>query len=209
MTDSPIADHRTQAGRRRRDPAGRRDRHRARAPRREDARRSVVRGGDPLARRSAAHHPRGLRARRGLGDHRQHLCLEPADAGAGRPCRQGPNSSTAARSRSHWRRATGPPDGDAVVVAGSMSHMLPMRHAPEAAPSPARAAECFSEMAEILAAAGVDLIIMEMMSNPISRAPRSPPPLLPGCPCGSATARYAGRTVSRCRSSARTSASPS
>ncbi len=56
--------------------------------------------------------------------------------------------------------------GDAVAVAGSMSHMLPMRHDPARAPSPARAAECFSEMAETLAAAGVDLIILEMMSNP-------------------------------------------
>lgn len=56
--------------------------------------------------------------------------------------------------------------GDAVAVAGSMSHMLPMRHDPAWAPSPARAAECFSEMAETLAAAGVDLIILEMMSNP-------------------------------------------
>ena len=56
--------------------------------------------------------------------------------------------------------------GDAVAVAGSMSHMTPMRHDPARAPSPARAAECFSEMAETLASAGVDLIIMEMMSNP-------------------------------------------
>ena len=56
--------------------------------------------------------------------------------------------------------------GDAVAVAGSMSHMTPMRHDPAGAPSPARAAECFSEMAGLLAAAGADLIIMEMMSNP-------------------------------------------
>ena len=56
--------------------------------------------------------------------------------------------------------------GDAVAVAGSMSHMVPMRHDPAWAPSPSRAAEYFSEMAETLAAAGVDLIIMEMMSNP-------------------------------------------
>ena len=55
---------------------------------------------------------------------------------------------------------------DAVAVAGSMSHMTPMRHDPAWAPSPARAAECFAEMAETLAAAGVDLVIMEMMSNP-------------------------------------------
>ena len=56
--------------------------------------------------------------------------------------------------------------GDPVAVAGSMSHMVPMRHDPAWAPSPKRAAECFSEMAETLAAAGADLIIMEMMSNP-------------------------------------------
>ena len=56
--------------------------------------------------------------------------------------------------------------GDTVAVAGSMSHMVPMRHDPSQVPSPARAAECFSEMAATLASAGVDLIIMEMMSNP-------------------------------------------
>ena len=61
--------------------------------------------------------------------------------------------------------------GDAVAIAGSMSHMTPMRHDPASAPSPSRAEECFAEMAETLAAAGVDLIILEMMSNPALARP--------------------------------------
>ena len=59
--------------------------------------------------------------------------------------------------------------GDAVAVAGSMSHMVPMRHDPGQVPSPARTAECFSEMAATLASAGVDLIIMGNCSPPCVR----------------------------------------
>ena len=72
--------------------------------------------------------------------------------------------------------------GDAIAVAGSMSHMLPMRHDPAGAPSPARAVECFSEMADTLAAAGVDLIIMEMMSNPDLARPAVAAALATGLP---------------------------
>ena len=72
--------------------------------------------------------------------------------------------------------------GDAVAVAGSMSHMTPARHHPAEAPSPSRARECFSEMAETLAAAGVDLIIMEMMSNPTLGCPALAAALATGLP---------------------------
>ena len=71
---------------------------------------------------------------------------------------------------------------DAVAVAGSMSHMAPRRHDPAWAPSPARAVECFSEMAETLAAAGADLIIMEMMSNPELARPAVDAALATGLP---------------------------
>ena len=72
--------------------------------------------------------------------------------------------------------------GDAVAVAGSMSHMTPARHDPSSAPSPSRARECFSEMARTLAAAGVDLIIMEMMSNPDLARPAIAAALATGLP---------------------------
>ena len=88
--------------------------------------------------------------------------------------------------------------GDAVAVAGSMSHTLPMRHDPAHAPSPARAAECFSEMAGTLAAAGVDLIVLEMMSNPDLARPRARRrPRHRAAGVGSATARFAARAGSR------------
>ena len=72
--------------------------------------------------------------------------------------------------------------GDAVAVAGSMSHMLPARHDPARAPSASRAVECFTEMAETLAAAGVDLIVMEMMSNPTLARPAVAAALATGLP---------------------------
>ena len=72
--------------------------------------------------------------------------------------------------------------GEPVAVAGSMSHMVPMRHDPAWAPSPSRAVECFSEMAETLAAAGADLIIMEMMSNPDLARPAVAAALATGLP---------------------------
>ena len=61
--------------------------------------------------------------------------------------------------------------GRSVAVAGSMSHMVPIaagadRRDPKAVPEAARAEAMFVEMASLLADAGVDLILMEMMSDP-------------------------------------------
>jgi S-methylmethionine-dependent homocysteine/selenocysteine methylase len=61
--------------------------------------------------------------------------------------------------------------GRPVAVAGSMSHMVPIaagadRRDPRAVPEAARAEAMFAEMAALLADAGVDLIVMEMMSDP-------------------------------------------
>ena len=61
--------------------------------------------------------------------------------------------------------------GDAVAVAGSMSHMVPFpagtdRRDPTRLPSPELAGAAFREMAETLSESGVDLILMEMMSDP-------------------------------------------
>jgi len=58
-----------------------------------------------------------------------------------------------------------------VVVAGSMSHQVPVlgaadRPDPDAMPSSELAAERFREMAEVLADAGAELLLLEMMSNP-------------------------------------------
>lgn len=58
-----------------------------------------------------------------------------------------------------------------VAVAGSMSHQVPViagadRRDRDALPSPAALAGNFAEMAQALAAAGVDLLLMEMMSDP-------------------------------------------
>jgi homocysteine S-methyltransferase len=61
--------------------------------------------------------------------------------------------------------------GERVVVAGSMSHQLPIlagadeRCAP-AVPKAAHARTCFREMAAMLADAGADMLLMEMMSDP-------------------------------------------
>jgi S-methylmethionine-dependent homocysteine/selenocysteine methylase len=58
-----------------------------------------------------------------------------------------------------------------VAVAGSMSHQIPVMSGADqrdvrAVPPAAVAAANFREMAELLAASGVDLILMEMMSDP-------------------------------------------
>ena len=61
--------------------------------------------------------------------------------------------------------------GDTVVVAGSMSHQVPV-HAgtdyrdAEQLPSPERCEAAFREMASTLAESGVDLLLLEMMSDP-------------------------------------------
>jgi S-methylmethionine-dependent homocysteine/selenocysteine methylase len=57
-----------------------------------------------------------------------------------------------------------------VAIAGSMSHQVPMlgpgQPRPETFPSPPLARARFDEMADRLANAGVDFLVMEMMSNP-------------------------------------------
>jgi S-methylmethionine-dependent homocysteine/selenocysteine methylase len=60
---------------------------------------------------------------------------------------------------------------DRVAVAGSMSHQLPIIEGADqrdarAIPPPEVAESNFREMAELLAASGVDLILLEMMSDP-------------------------------------------
>ena len=61
--------------------------------------------------------------------------------------------------------------GDTVAVAGSMSHMIPFpagteRRDPDRLPTPEVAGAAFREMAQTLAESGVDLILLEMMSDP-------------------------------------------
>lgn len=63
-----------------------------------------------------------------------------------------------------------------VVVAGSMSHHIPMLHDSDkrdarSLPSAARAERNFNDMANVLATSGVDLILLEMMSEPDLMAP--------------------------------------
>ena len=58
-----------------------------------------------------------------------------------------------------------------VVVAGSLSHMVPVADGtdvvdPDKLPGDAAIAEAFAELARILASAGCDLIILEMMYHP-------------------------------------------
>ena len=58
-----------------------------------------------------------------------------------------------------------------VAVAGSMSHQIPVegggdQRLAHGVPAPEVAVANFGEMAELLAASGVDLILMEMMSDP-------------------------------------------
>ena len=61
--------------------------------------------------------------------------------------------------------------GGRVAIAGSMSHQIPViggadRRDARAVPAAEVAAANFREMAELLAASGVDLIVLEMMSDP-------------------------------------------
>ena len=63
-----------------------------------------------------------------------------------------------------------------VVVAGSMSHQVPMLHDSDqrdadSLPSALRAERNFNDMASVLATSGVDLILLEMMSDPDLMAP--------------------------------------
>jgi homocysteine S-methyltransferase len=61
--------------------------------------------------------------------------------------------------------------GASVVVAGSLSHMVPLRPGaavtdPAGLPSVAEIADALQELAEILAGAGAELILLEMMYHP-------------------------------------------
>jgi methionine synthase I (cobalamin-dependent) len=61
--------------------------------------------------------------------------------------------------------------GAEVVVAGSLSHMVPVRQGaavtdPAQLPSPAEIEDALHELAQILASAGSELIILEMMYHP-------------------------------------------
>ncbi len=63
------------------------------------------------------------------------------------------------------------PGGGPVVVAGSLSHMVPVAEGtdsvdPAKLPSDGEIAAAFEELAQILAAAGCELIILEMMYHP-------------------------------------------
>ncbi|MGI9187737.1 MAG: homocysteine S-methyltransferase family protein, partial [Gaiellales bacterium] len=62
-------------------------------------------------------------------------------------------------------------EGRTVAVAGSLSHLMPMIPGtatvdPALVPTPKAVGEAFSELAGILKAAGVDLILLEMMYEP-------------------------------------------
>ncbi len=74
-----------------------------------------------------------------------------------------------------------------VVVAGSMSHQVPVVAGHdfrdlEAIPDKEVAAGNFREMAQVLAAAGVDMILMEMMSDPDLALPAIEAALATGLP---------------------------
>jgi homocysteine S-methyltransferase len=61
--------------------------------------------------------------------------------------------------------------GAQVLVAGSLSHMIPMAEGtanvdPRATPSDAQIGDAFNELAQILVSAGCELIILEMMYEP-------------------------------------------
>lgn len=63
------------------------------------------------------------------------------------------------------------PDGRAVVVAGSLSHMIPLTEGTAKSdlrklPSDGQLSDAFHEVAQILKASGAELIILEMMYHP-------------------------------------------
>lgn len=61
------------------------------------------------------------------------------------------------------------PQARRVAVAGAMSHQMPRYHgrtSPQWVPTHAQARASFREMAALLAAGGVDVIVLEMMSDP-------------------------------------------
>lgn len=69
------------------------------------------------------------------------------------------------------RARDGAPNPDEVVVAGSLSHMVPVARGtdvvdPGQVPDETAMADAFQELAQILANAGCELIILEMMYHP-------------------------------------------
>lgn len=63
------------------------------------------------------------------------------------------------------------PDGQAVVVAGSLSHMIPLAEGTARSdlskiPSDSQLSDAFHEVAQILKASGAEMIILEMMYHP-------------------------------------------
>ena len=74
-----------------------------------------------------------------------------------------------------------------IVVAGSLSHMVPVASGsdvvdPSQVPSEAQIADAFAELAGILASAGCDLIMLEMMYNPARIRPALAGALASGLP---------------------------
>jgi len=74
------------------------------------------------------------------------------------------------------QRARAASGRDDVLVAGSLSHMCPLKDGgaqadPARAPSAAELAEAFEEMALLLRDAGCDLVLLEMMYDPARVAP--------------------------------------
>jgi len=72
-------------------------------------------------------------------------------------------------ARQARERAAG---GRAVAIAGSLSHMVPLtreddRYDPARVPDEPTLARNFRELAELLADAGCDLLLLEMMSHPV------------------------------------------
>jgi len=79
------------------------------------------------------------------------------------------------------------PDPADVLVAGSLSHMVPVASGsdvvdPSQVPSEAQIADAFAELAGILAGAGCDLIMLEMMYNPARIRPALEAALASGLP---------------------------
>ncbi len=104
------------------------------------------------------------------------IMLEPAGLGA---AFEAINRGAVEAALEARERAAG---AASVAVAGSMSHRLPIRGNAPVMPSSGWAADCFAEMAETLAAAGVDLIVLEMMSNPDLACPAAAAAAATGLP---------------------------
>lgn len=96
---------------------------------------------------------------------------------------------------------------DQVVVAGSMSHQIPFipgtdQRDVRAVPNADTAEAHFREMAEVLAGSGVDLLLLEMMSDPVLVNPAVRAALSTGLPVWvgfSVTGNDAGEPVSYTR----------